>query len=93
MLRLHESFNKNETNFAEKKSLENSRSASSISMLHVKLFRPCEIGPKIDLAFWAQQRSNPRAAGGRSLIPAERVDDTSESDWSFGICGATCLQL
>ena len=80
MLRLHESFNKNETNFAEKKSLENSWSTSPISMPHVKLFRPCEIGPKIDLVFWAQQRANPRAAGEKSLIPAERVGDTNECD-------------
>ena len=40
----------------------------------------CEIGPKIDIVFWAQQRANPRAAVGKSLVPAELVGDTNECD-------------
>ena len=66
---------KHEKNCPEKKSLENSWSASPISMSLVKLFRSCEIGPAIDGVFRERIPVPPA-----SLVPAELVGDINEFD-------------
>ena len=67
---------KHEKNCPEKKSLEQLERFADIHASR-KAASACEIGPKIDMVFWAQQRANPRAAGRKSLVRAELVGDTN----------------